>query len=188
MAAITDLHDLCEDFLLACAAALDTIPDADPSLDGAPDRQFVAPGQPVVDFGADDCCSQLAVWPVAIAEKSTTPGGLDAGRRAQRDAWVNDVLLLAQINRCIPTGSTSSLGTYKPPTAAELTASAAQLNADAWALWHYLHAAVQAELLLTLCDNVVLEGIASMAPSGGCAGWLVTVRVALGGYTATIGS
>lgn len=174
MADIGDLHAIAEELLQHAADALDTIPGFDPALLGAPARQFISPGLPVWD------CEQLAVYVPSIAELDTTPGGLDTGRRANR-AWVNDVSLIVGIVRCcIPDEPT--------PSALALTAAAAQLHADAWALWNHLHNVKSSGQFLSLCDEATFEPIIAAAPSGGCGGWTMTVRVALDGYQEPVGS
>ncbi len=183
-----DLHDLAEAVLDAAAEALDTILDFDPTLEGAPERQFVSPGVPVADFVGQDCCSQIAVWAVPTTEADTTPGGLDAGRRSSRYAWINQVGINISISRCIPTGSSSSVGLYSPPAAAELTESARQHNFDGWALWNHMHAAVKAEHIMSICDEVFIDNMIPAIPAGGCAGWVMSLRAALGGYSEVLGS
>ena len=183
-----DLHVLALAFLLDVADALDTIPDDDPTLEGAPLRQFISPGVPVNDFVGRDCCSQIAVWALPTVEADTAPGGLDAGKRAGRHAWINHVGLSAAVSRCIPMGESGSLELFTPPSADVLTEAARQHNADGWALWNHLHNAVHAEHLLTLCDEVAFDGITPAIPAGGCSGWVVAIRANLGGYTETIGS
>lgn len=187
MAGPTDLYDLAFAYLLDCADALDTIPDADPTLEGAPVRQYVSPGIPVADFVGADCCTQLAVNVTGPQEQGTTPDGMDAGRRAARYGWVNEVTLVAYIYRCIPSGDSSIQG-YTPPTVAELNQSSKQHLADNWALWNHLHNLVHAEHLVSLCDQVFFDGLIDQVPSGGCAGWTCTIRAALEGYEELIGS
>jgi len=181
-----DAHYLALAFLDDVAASLDSIPDYDPTLEGAPERQFVSPGISVDDFVGRDCCSQIAVWITPLTEAGTSPGGLDDGKRASRFAWINQVSLTARVTRCFPTSSVSTAGIYTPPTADELTEAAKQHDADAWALWNYLHSAVHKEHLLEHCDEVFFDNITAIVPSGGCGGWVVSVRAALGGYEATI--
>lgn len=188
MAAIGDLFDLAQLLLDIVAEALDTIPAFDTTLEGAPERQFVSPGQPVNDFVSADCCSAIAVWAVPTVEADTTPGGLNAGRRAARQAWINHVGLNAVVWRCIPVGESSAVGVYTPPTAAQLTESARQHLADGWALWNHLHNAQSFGEILDLCDEVFFDGITPTIPAGGCAGWIIAFRAALGGYTEALGS
>lgn len=176
-----DLADLAETFLQLCVDALNTLPAQ--GLQGAQDRRYVSPGLPVWD-----CPDMLVVHVQPVVEADTTPGGLDAGRRSARFARINHVGLIATSLRCIPTGSENNVGTWVPPDPVELGAAARQLNADAWALWNHLFNAVHAEGLLTLCDEVFWDAITPVIPSGGAAGWLVTARASLGGYTELFGS
>ena len=168
MAGIGDLNALAQAILGAMAQALDTIPDYDATLNGAPARQFVTFGNPVWD-----CCEQLAVHIPGIAAAETSPGALAAGKR-HLTGRINHVFLTGTITRCVPTQ-------VEPPVAV-LNATAEQINADAWALWNHLFNLQSSDLLLNLCDEVFFDGITAAAPSGGCAGWTVAVRAYLGGY------
>jgi len=183
-----DLFLLAEAYLAEVADALDTILDFDPTLEGAPERQFVSPGQPVMDFVGRDCCSQIAVFAQPVIEGDTTPGGFEAGRRSMRFAWKNEVSLSAVVSRCIPTGESSNTGVFRPPSAASLTASSRQHLLDLWVLWNYLHQSVHSERLLEHCDEVRFDGAIPAIPQGGCAGVVVNLTASLGGYIEEIGS
>lgn len=186
MAGPSDLHDLALGYLGVCTDALDTIPvltSEVPALLGAQDIRLISPGPPVWD-----CPEMLIVHVAPLNEADTTPGGLDAGRRAARFARINQVSLIATSLRCIPTVEQSPSGSVTLPSAEEKTASAKQINADGWALWNHLFNAVHAEELLTLCDEVQMVGIIPVIPSGGSAGWAVTARASLGGYQELLGS
>jgi hypothetical protein len=177
-----DLETLCEDFLAAMLEALNTIPNYDASLKGAPDRYFVSPGTPVWD-----CCEQLAVHVQNVNDADTTPGGLAAGLR-HVTGRVNQVRLIGTSTRCVPVGELTAAGEWKPPPAADLQDAAKQLNADNWALWNHLNNLLASEQLLTLCSNVIFDGITAAVPFGGCAGWTVVFRVVLGGYREALGT
>lgn len=168
----TDLNTLCDDLLAASVEALDTIPGYDVSLAGAPERAFVSSGLPTLD-----CCDQLAVSAIAVNEAPTAPGGLGAGRRNVTGRR-NLVGLVVTITRCVP-GPDEEMN---PPTVAELEASAAQTNADAWALWNHLWEMWRADLLFTFCGEVFWDGLRSLPASGGCGGSTLTLRVSLDGY------
>lgn len=184
MAGPLDLHLLAEEFKDACIAILNTLPAHDATLKGAPDRAFTHYGIPVWD-----CCEQLAVHATFLSEADTTPGGLDAGQRANRYARLNHVRLTGSLTRCVTSvGDQPAVGDYKPPSPAALTADAKQHHADAWALWNILFELKASGDLLTLCDEMFFEGILPFAPSGGCAGWTVIVRAVLGGYQELPGS
>lgn len=186
MADPSDLHDLAQGFLDLCEQALDTIPvltTETPALVGAPDRKYVSPGPPVWD-----CPEMLVVHVAPLNEADTTPGGLDAGRRAARYARINHVSLIGTALRCVPTVDQSASGAITLPDPFDLNLAAKQINADGWALWNHLFNAVHAEELLTLCDEVVFVAITPVIPSGGSAGWAVTARASLGGYQELFGS
>lgn len=179
------LHQFALEFLAECVEALDSIPILVPGqgLIGAPERRFVSPGLPVWD-----CCEQLAVHAAPMNEADTTPSGLDAGRRSARFARINHPSFIATITRCVPTAEMSSSGSVKLPGTVDLTMAARQINADGWALWNRLFNAVYAGRLLTLCDEVFWDAIIPVVPAGGCAGWTVTMRASLPGYTELLGS
>lgn len=179
-----DTHNLAQALLDNAVLALDTLPSFDATLEGAPDRQFVSPGLPVDDFVGSDCCSQIACWVSPVTESGTTP----ATRRSERNAWINQVALTVGVTRCIPTGTSSTVGIYTPPSDDELTEAARQHNADGWVLWNYLHEAVHSEQLLTLCDAVAFDGFIDRIPQGGCSGWQGIIRATLGGYPVEISS
>lgn len=182
MGTIGDLHALAELILESAAEALDTIPGFDAGLEGAQPRQFVSPGQPVLD-----CCGQLAVYVTGVGFGDTSPGGLASGKRHLHGA-INHPTFQIVSSRCIPNGFNETTGQYNPPLAAVLTAAAAQLDADAWVLHNHLYHLQSSGLLLNLCDEVFFDGITAMLPSGGCAGWIAQIRAYLDGYTESFGT
>jgi hypothetical protein len=169
-----DLHVLAGDFLDACIDALDTIPTYAPGLAGAPERTFISPGRPVLD-----CCDQLAVHVEALTEMNAT----GSGQKARHGARTNLVTLIATSTRCIPTGTASA-----PPSPTELTDAAEQLDADAWALWNHVWNMIRADQLFMLCGEVFWDGLRALAPSGGCAGWVLQLRVQEEGYEEALGT
>lgn len=181
-----DLHNLALGLLGLCEDALNTIPvltSEVPALEGVQERSYVSPGLPVWD-----CPDMLTVHIAPLNEEDTTPSGLDSGRRAARFARINEVTLIATSLRCVPTASQSSTGDITLPDPLDLQAAAKQINTDGWALWNHLFNGVHAEELLTLCDKVFFDAITPVIPSGGSAGWAVTARATLGGYTELFGS
>jgi len=166
-----DLQTLAQELLDACIDALDSIPLSAPDLGGAPERTFIAAGVPVWD-----CCEQMAVHVSSLTEAPTSPGGLATGRRASA-MRINLARLVVTLTRCVPVSEDG-----EPPPAALLTASAEQINADAWAIWNHLYDAIRAGTLFALCLEVFWEGMTAVNPSGGCAGWQIAFRVRLDGY------
>lgn len=169
-----DLDTFAHALLGVSVDALDTIPNYDATLAGAPDRRFVSPGQPVLDCCAD---GQLTVNAILINDANTTPGGLAAGKRYV-DGRINHVTFLVTIARCIPVADAQG----NPPAVADLEAAASQTNADAWALWNHLFNV--SDTLVSLCGEVFFDGMRPLAPSN-CAGWTAIVRVRLDGYEET---
>ena len=166
----TDLFSLAEDYLEACVDALDTIPTFAPALGGAPERSYVAPGLPALD-----CCPQLTVDVRAVQEDPRSPSGPGSGQRARYGARKNNVFLVATIVRCYPR--------EVPPDQTEMQEAAEQVDADGWALWNYIWNLIRSGELFTLCDDSSPE-LRQLTPSGGCAGWTLSMRVELEGYEA----
>ena len=107
-----------------------------------------------------------------------------AGQR-HRLARINHVTFLGRSTRCIPTGTDSQLGAYTPPTPEDLDVAGEQLHADAWALWNHLF---EVEREVAGCSEIFFDALTAVVPSGGCAGWTVTIRAQLDGYDESIGS
>ena len=169
----TDLHDLALSLLDAAVGALNTIPEFDSTLDGAPSRAFVAPGPVVLD-----CCDQLTVHVQGIIEGESAP----AQPRASISR-INDVQLVITAARCIPVSAAD--GT--PPPAADQQEAAEQINADQWALWNHIYNMVNAGVLFDKCCHVIWGALRALQPSGGCGGSTLTITVCLDGYPETIG-
>jgi len=145
------------------------VPTFAPGLEGAPERNFVSPGQP-----AFDCCPQLTVNATPISDAPLAPGGLAAGRKI--GGSINHVGLTISITRCQPQ-------TADTPPADSLQAVAEQTNADVWALWNHLQSLWRSGDLFKLCGEVFWDGARAIQPSGGCVGWTLGIRVSLDGYT-----
>lgn len=177
-----DLFALADEFLNHCADALDTIAADDPTLQGAPDRQLVSPGQPVFD-----CCDQLAVEITLTQDADTQPLGLAAGKRATFGR-IPLVTLAGWATRCIPSIVDTPTGGIIIPTAEELHESGRQLAADAWSLYNHLFNVQQSGQFRTLCSEVFFVGVTPVLPSGGCGGNVVTIRAQLDGYPVDFGS
>lgn len=180
MADIGTAHAIAQLLLTSSAEALDTVHAFDATLEGAQSRQFLSPGQPVMD-----CCGQLAVYIPFINQGDTTPGGSNAGKRHLHGA-TNIVTYQIISSRCIPNGFDPTSGLYSPPLAASLTAAAKQLDYDGWALFNHLFHLQASDLLLNLCDEVFFDGLNALLPSGGCAGWMAQVRAQVDGYVETL--
>jgi hypothetical protein len=163
----TDLYALAQEYLDACVIALDTI--SAPGLGGAPERRYVAPGVPALD-----CCPQLTVDVRAVQEDPRSPSGPGSGQRARYGARKNNVFMVATIVRCYPTDPI-------PPNVNEMELAAEQVNADGWALWNEVWNMIRSGELFTLCDDSSPE-LRQLTPSGGCAGWTLSMRVELEGY------
>ncbi|HET9520696.1 MAG TPA: hypothetical protein VFO73_06615 [Candidatus Limnocylindrales bacterium] len=174
MADVLDLHAAALEILEAAADSLDEIPDVDATLDGAPARQFVSPGLP-----ADDC-PMLVVWVDPI-------GPLPAQRDVKLAAWITAPTFNVTVTRCQPTPTLNGSELILPDPA-DLTAAALQHNADGWALWNGLHAAVQQQRILAACDKAIFDPAVARDPMGAIGGWTMQIRVTVPGYEALAGS
>lgn len=169
-----DLFATAQELLLASAEALDTVPELlGTSFFGAPERQFISPGNVV-----HDCCEQLAVWVNPIGTGARSPG------TSAPDMQIIRPTLRVHATRCVPTGKIVGKK-YEPPDPVLLSAAAEQIHADGWALWNHLFNLINAEpdaLLFTKCLDLVNWSMAALTPGGGCAGWEMQFTVGLGGY------
>lgn len=175
MADIGTAHAIAQLLLDSSAEALNTIPAFDATMDGAQSRQFLSPGQPVMD-----CCGQLAVFIPFI-----NMGGDETGKSYLHGAR-NYVTYHIISSRCIPNGFDPTTGIYNPPLAASLTAAAKQIDYDGWVLFNHLFHLQASGLLLNLCDQVFFDGLNALLPSGGCAGWMAQIRAEVDGYVETL--
>lgn len=166
-----DLHALATDLLSASSDALDNI--MAPLL-GAPDRQFVAPGEP-----AYDCCEdgQLTVHATAIGEDAHFGPTASGVKHRASKAHVNLISWAVTIVRCV-----GAYGDGGPPDPAAMEAVAEQTNADAWALWNGLWSATVSGDLFSVCGEVYFDGLRAARTAGNCAGWVLTVRSSLDGF------
>src|SRR5215831_13905303 len=165
MADATDLEALCEELLSVCEQALDTLPNTDPDLLGAPERAAVWPGPP-----ADDCCDdgQLAVWTARITN-APTKGGLDQGTLHRIQGFITWATVNVKILRCVQMSTEDG----DAPDPAVMQEAAEQTNADIWAIWNDTYWAARDGQLGNLCKEVFWDGAAPITPSGGCVGWLL---------------
>ena len=163
-----DLYDLAADLLAAAEEALNTVPSYAPALGGAPERSFVAPGPVVLD-----CCDQLTVNVSSVTQREIVKG-----------QGVNHVGLAITAARCVPVPDSRGI----PPAVEAMVAAAEQMNADAWALWVYLHALVSTDQLFEKCCGVTWGAVTPLQTSGGCGGNLLTVTVCFDGYDLEFGT
>jgi hypothetical protein len=168
-----DLYAAAQELLQASIDSLDT--NTALGLGGAPERAFVSAGAPALD-----CCDQLTVHIQDIREAPTQPLELGAGTRHKQNFWVNLIRFQVTITRCADLNAV-------PPSEAVLEAVAEQTDADGWALWNLLHNMVAARppLLFSLCEQVYFDGLSAITPSGGCYGWVLTIRGEIDGYQGT---
>lgn len=176
-----DLYLMADEFLQAGVESLDTLVAL--GLEGAPGRTYVSPGEPAAD------CEQLTVHTVSLEEAATEPtgqGGLATGRRASYGRLSHPQFFM-MLFRCVPVAK-QELTRIVPPSVAEQTASAQQLNADAWALWNHLYSLVVHKQLWSTCQGIFPGPMRALPESGGFGGWLLSYRVRLDGYPMEVSS
>lgn len=168
---VTDLYDLLEQFLDACAEAVLLAPG------GAIGRAFVSPGLP-----AFDCCPQLTVHaggPVLADTQPLSPP-LQPGHRVDETGAVHLVAMTATVIRCV---SVASNDEGDPPTPASQDEAAQETLGDLWAIWNHLYTRKRN---LTLWGpkqrELFFDPASSLNTSGGCAGWQIPIRVQLSGF------
>lgn len=165
-----DLQALAEEYLEACVVALSDTPG------GAPSFAFVSPGPP-----SWDCCPMLTVHVGGPVEGDTLPlqPQLGPSHRVARGIEVHLVLLTATILRCDPTISEEGI----LPDPAAMTETAAQTNADVWAIWQYVRRAKYLNVLWGPKEREFrFEPAIPQKQQGGCCGWEIPVVVQLNGY------
>ena len=172
MADPTDLNALCDAVLAAAVDALDSIPGFAPGLEGAPARTYVTDGQPALN------CPQVTVnVGPSVREGATNPLGLAAGTRIRQDFRLNHVGIQVWFTRCRPQDI--------PTNADNMTAHAAQHNADGWAMWNYMwnvNRQGSSDPIVSLCDEWFMDSLTPLQPSGTLSGWVLAVRAELAGY------
>ena len=169
-----DLYSQYQELLQASIESLDMIPSFSPGLGGAPERAFVIIGTPVLD-----CCDQLTVSPTPIREAPTQPLEMGAGTRHQQQFRKNYIGFQVTITRCLDWDNESL------PSIEAQEAVSEQVAADGWALWNYLWNLARSGEIFTLCGGVYFDSLAPLTPSGGCYGWVLTIRAELEGFEGT---
>lgn len=172
------------DLLLEAAKrSLDTLPEADASLRGAPGRRYVHAGVPVHD------CEQLVVWAPTVDEASTLRpsefGMMGAGERGITGR-VNFVQLMVSLVRCyvMDTSGTIVLDT---PSVAALAQSGKQGNADVWSMWCGINQARREGWFEGTCTAVAFGRAQAIQPLGGVYGWTIPLEFQVEGYKPDIG-
>lgn len=178
MAGPTDLYSLCAEYLAACKTAVASTPG------GPITRAFVCPGVP-----AWDCCPQLTVHAGGPAEADTLPlqPPLAPGERPAVQGAVHLVNMTATVLRCTPTLEEDGQNLILPSEAA-LEAAAVETLSDVWAIWATVRGLYRAGTLFATDAGrreLFFDPAVPVRPAGGCAGWEIQIRVALGGYTVT---
>lgn len=170
-----DLFKTAEEFLAACAKALEDAPA------GTILNQAIWQGPP-----AFDCAPALYVHAggPSIADTYPLQPPLQPAQRIAETGIVNMVAFTATVLRCIPVlegdGQTILL-----PARSEITASSADIYGDLWAIWNFLvyqHRNGNLWQTQSRRRELILDPAIPLRNSGGVGGWQLQIRVQIGGY------
>ena len=167
------VHEIAQDLLDAAETILAT------TVGGPVALVYLSPGMPSLDFQ----CDQIAVWNANLGEEATSPlSPVPAPGFRRRNGWLNLVTLSTLVARCIRVGKTTSTG-YTPPGAAVLSADAAKVMEDGWALYNGISTAIiQDGLFGGTCQDIKFVSMTPLTPQGGMGGWVLTLSIELAGY------
>lgn len=174
----SDLFAVAEQWLTLCELATASTPDGTPAL------SFVSPGPP-----SWDCIPMLSVHCVGPVLADTAPlqPPLAPGHRAQTQQGRTLVGYVCTILRCAPqiTGPGNRL-----PSGSEMTAVAAQVHADLWAIWQYTRQAKSDDdgWFGNQWQELFQDPAVAVNQQGGACGWQIQIRVQLDGYSPVIAS
>lgn len=174
---VSSMFDLADEYLAAIVAAMTS------TTAGAPDRAWVAPGQPAWETD----CAQACVFIPALTEEGTAPLGppMQVGLRHKGNR-VNLVSMAGFAVRCADV-SEANQQVYQPPFDATLSGQARAVYEDGWAIWNTVTAMVNDDTLFGgRCGDVHFDLGNPLVPQGGLVGWQVNLRVELNGYSTSI--
>jgi hypothetical protein len=164
------LWDEAQALLDVATAALDTLPDEDASLAGAPLRRYINDGLP-----SYDCPAMLTVHVSTIGE---FPIGTIPPQERVKWYRLNSVQFVLTCIRCRP----DALNQAQPAPVQFHNKAGRQHLADGWAIWNGVWRAINREQLFSKCDGVEIVGAVADDPNGGASGWVFRFSPIIGGY------
>jgi hypothetical protein len=173
--AATDLADLADTFLAACARAVALSPG------GSIEYQAVWPGPP-----AFDCAPSILVNVGGPVVSDTYPlqPPLQPMQRIVTTGIVNQIALTATVLRCVTViEQAGQVAVFPAPS--KITTDAHTTLGDLWAVWNYLvHQHRNGSLFQTPSGRreFALDPAVAVRNQGGFGGWQIPIRVQLGGY------
>lgn len=143
--------------------------DPDDTEQDAPDRVFIAHGQPVVEFCEGP--GTLVVWYDTISTRQV----------GRSDAMQKQLVITFFIDlwRCWPVGQNL------PPSVEVIEEAVRLQHIDVWCL---VNGVQQGFDQIVGCELVQFQEVRTLGPLGGVAGWRMPVTVGLSGYTASLPS
>ena len=90
--------------------------------------------------------------------------------------------LIVTVVRCVPIGEDNAQA-FTIPAPDSLTAVALEIDEDLWAIWNTVaNMAAADELFDGRCAALYFDPPVPMPTEGGCGGWTIPFRAAIGGY------
>jgi hypothetical protein len=172
------MYDLASGYLEAIVAAMDSTDT------GAPQRAFVAPGQPVFETQ----CDQAAVYVPSLSDGATTPTQPPeiTGQRS-RYGRVNLVGLTGYAIRCAAVSGSPNM--YEALSDSTLSVQAKAVYEDGWAIWNWVNQLIRNDLLFGgTCGIAHFDRGSPYLTEGGLTGWQFQMRVQLDGYKPDLSS
>lgn len=171
----TYVYDLADDLL---AEALDGLAESRTGH-APPSRTYVSHGEPADDTGLLSCEADGQLTVHVDEDAGIEPiFRRDSNLPGTQCAFAPYARFCVTLYRCVPTIDDQG----NAPNAAELDASARDLNIDAWCLFTYLATLWgNGDLFggMFACKDVEWEGMTPIHPRGGAAGWRICFRVQL---------
>ena len=146
------------------------------TISGAIGNAFIAQAIPALD-----CCPQLTVDLRGVTMESTQPSspGPIGSHRGVQVPYVPMLRYMITIARCAPKPGKDGI-----PVPLDISTAAQETAQDIWAVWNHLnYLKREGGIFGTGCMGWYIEDPSPLQVQGGCAGWTIGVRVAVGGFT-----
>lgn len=167
-ATIDELVGYSTQLLAVAVEALESTPA------GCPARRLVAPSTPAID------CELVAVVVDTITTEPIQP---NTPPTAVGHQFLTGYLVMAVMTITWARCTAQPVG-RRLPTAAEISAKATELNRDVWAVWNTIATrAAAGSLFQGACSPLYIEDPVPLEEAGGFAGWNLTIRARINGYS-----
>lgn len=143
---------------------------------------YVSPGLPVLgDYLGRPPCSNsvVAAFVANIGREPVTPSGQLNSEMQHRYAWLSMAQVTFTYGRCI---QVFQRGQGLVPRAAQQSDDGRLLQRAEWAMWNALNYGIRHGYALDGCKQYRMGQVVPLAPSGGIAGFTLTVGFQLDGF------